>query len=58
MPKGGPLRSTVSVLYFMYEEGFKWWNFGTASAVALMLFALVFAVTWLLLLLSRRGVRS
>ena len=58
MTQGGPLRSTVSVLYFMYEEGFKWWNFGTASAVALMLFALVFAVTWLLLLLSRRGVRS
>ena len=57
MTQGGPLRSTVSVLYFMYEEGFKWWNFGTASAVALMLFALVFAVTWLLLLLSRRGVR-
>ena len=57
MTQGGPLRSTVSVLYFMYEEGFKWWNFGAASAVALMLFALVFAVTWLLLLLSRRGVR-
>jgi multiple sugar transport system permease protein len=56
MTQGGPLRSTVSVLYFMYEEGFKWWNFGAASAVALMLFALVFAVTWLLLLLSRRGV--
>jgi multiple sugar transport system permease protein len=55
MTQGGPLRSTVSVLYFMYEEGFKWWNFGAASAVALMLFALVFAVTWLLLLLSRRG---
>jgi multiple sugar transport system permease protein len=57
MTQGGPLRSTVSVLYFMYEEGFKWWNFGAASAVALMLFALVFAVTWLLLLLSRRGAR-
>lgn len=55
MTQGGPLRSTVSVLYFMYEEGFKWWNFGAASAVALMLFALVFAVTWLLIRLSHRG---
>jgi len=54
MTQGGPLRSTVSVLYFMYEEGFKWWNFGAASAVALMLFGLVFAVTWLLMRLSRR----
>lgn len=54
MTQGGPLRSTMSVLYFMYEEGFKWWNFGAASAVALMLFGLVFAVTWLLMRLSRR----
>ena len=34
MTQGGPLQSTVSVLYFMYEEGFKWWNLGSASAVA------------------------
>jgi len=55
MTQGGPLRSTVSVLYFMYEEGFKWWNFGAASAVALLLFGLVFCVTWLLMHLARRG---
>ena len=54
MTQGGPLRSTVSVLYFMYEEGFKWWNFGAASAVALLLFGLIFAVTWLMMRLSRR----
>jgi multiple sugar transport system permease protein len=46
MTQGGPLRSTVSVLYFMYEEGFKWWNFGTASTVAVLLFGLILAVTW------------
>ena len=39
MTQGGPLQSTVSVLYFMYEEGFKWWNLGFASAVAFVLFA-------------------
>ncbi len=38
MTQGGPLQSTVSVLYFMYEEGFKWWNLGSASAVAFVLF--------------------
>jgi multiple sugar transport system permease protein len=53
MTQGGPLHSTVSVLYFMYEEGFKWWNLGTASAVALLLFGLILAVTWLLLTFSR-----
>jgi multiple sugar transport system permease protein len=45
MTEGGPLQSTVSVLYLMYEDGFKWWNLGLASAVAFMLFALMFAVT-------------
>jgi len=52
MTQGGPLQSTVSVLYFMYEEGFKWWNLGSASAVAFVLFLLIFAVTALQL---RRG---
>jgi multiple sugar transport system permease protein len=45
MTQGGPLRSTVSVLYFMYEEGFRWWNLGYASAVAFLLFVIIFAVS-------------
>src|SRR4029450_2725050 len=54
MTQGGPLQSTVSVLYFMYEEGFKWWNLGSASAVAFILFAFVFCVTALPLRKARR----
>jgi multiple sugar transport system permease protein len=54
MTQGGPLQSTVSVLYFMYEEGFKWWNLGFASAIAFILFLLMFAVTMLQLYVSRR----
>ena len=53
MTRGGPLRSTLSVLYFMYEEGFRWWNLGNASAVAFLLFVLMFAVSWLLLRFDR-----
>jgi multiple sugar transport system permease protein len=45
MTQGGPLRSTVSVLYFMYEEGFRWWNLGFASAVAFVLFLIIFAIS-------------
>jgi multiple sugar transport system permease protein len=55
MTQGGPLQSTVSVLYLMYEEGFRWWNLGTASAVAFLLFALMVAVTQGLLRLGRRA---
>jgi multiple sugar transport system permease protein len=54
MTEGGPLQSTTSVLYLMYDEGFKWWNLGTASAVAFLLFAIMFAVTALMLRLARR----
>jgi multiple sugar transport system permease protein len=39
----------------MYEEGFKWWSFGSASAVALLLFALILALTWALNRLPGRG---
>ena len=53
MTQGGPLQSTVSVLYFMYEEGFKWWNLGAASAVAFVLFLLIFALTVVQLRLAR-----
>jgi multiple sugar transport system permease protein len=55
MTEGGPLQSTTSVLYLMYDEGFKWWNLGSASAVAFLLFLIMFAVTALMLKLARRG---
>jgi multiple sugar transport system permease protein len=58
MTEGGPLQSTMSVLYFMYEEGFKWWSLGRASAVAFLLFVLMFAITLVQLGLARRSVRT
>jgi multiple sugar transport system permease protein len=54
MTRGDPLQSTVSVLYFMFEEGFKWWTLGRASAVAFLLFLIVLGVTTLLLRIGRR----
>lgn len=54
MTRGDPLQSTVSVLYFMFEEGFKWWNLGRASAVAFLLFLIILAVTTLMLRFGKR----
>lgn len=54
MTQGGPSQRTVTILYFMYEEGFKWWNLGSASAVAFVLFLCIFAVALLQLAVSRR----
>ncbi len=54
MTRGDPLQSTVSVLYFMFEEGFKWWNLGRASAVAFLLFLIILLVTTLMMRFGRR----
>ena len=37
MTLGGPLHSTYSLVMFMYEEGFRWWRIGFASAIAFVL---------------------
>ncbi|MCU6453768.1 sugar ABC transporter permease [Sphingomonas sp. A2-49] len=54
MTLGGPAQSTVTVLYFMFDEGFKWWNLGQASAVALILFLAILAVTIVQTRIGRR----
>ncbi len=54
MTQGGPVESTVSILYFMYEQGFRWWNLGFASAIAFVLFLIMFALTLVQLKASER----
>jgi len=53
MTQGGPLRSTYSMLYLMYEEGFRWWNLGNTSAVAFLLFLVIFCASGLMLRFDR-----
>jgi multiple sugar transport system permease protein len=55
MTQGGPAQSTVTILYFMYEEGFKWWNLGSGAAVAFLLFLCILAVTLVQLRLAKRS---
>jgi multiple sugar transport system permease protein len=47
MTQGGPLRSTVSVVMLMYEQGFRWWRMGYASAIAFVMFVIMLAATLL-----------
>ncbi len=55
MTMGGPAQSTTTVLYFMFDEGFKWWNLGQASAVAFILFLMILGVTIIQTRLARRA---
>lgn len=54
MTLGGPAQSTTTVLYFMFDEGFKWWNLGQASAVAFLLFLMILALTFAQARIGRR----
>jgi multiple sugar transport system permease protein len=42
---GGPLNATLSLVMYMYKQGFRWWNIGFAAAVALVLFLIILAGT-------------
>lgn len=41
MTKGGPLNSTLTVVYFVFEEGLERFNMGYASAAAYLLFVII-----------------
>lgn len=45
MTQGGPLNSTLSIVQYMYQEGFRWWNMGYSAAIAFVLFFIIFIGT-------------
>ncbi len=47
LTSGGPLNSTKVLVFYLYEQAFKFFDMGYASAVAYLLFAIVFILTLL-----------
>lgn len=47
LTQGGPLGRTLTVVYFLYQQGFQYFRMGYASAQAYALFAVLFAITML-----------
>jgi len=45
MTGGGPVRSSYSLVYLLYDSGFKYFDFGYASAIGLVLFLIVLIVS-------------
>ncbi len=45
MTQGGPLNSTLSIVLYMYREGFRWWNMGYSAAIAFVLFLIILVFT-------------
>ncbi|RLD18775.1 MAG: hypothetical protein DRI36_00520 [Caldiserica bacterium] len=53
MTKGGPLNSTISVVLYMYNQGFRFFNFAYATSVAYVLFFVIFVFTLIQLKIRR-----
>jgi len=45
MTQGGPLNKTLSIVQYMYQEGFRWWNMGYSASIAFVLFIIIFIGT-------------
>ena len=59
MTKGGPLGSTSTVVYFVFDEGLQKFNMGYASAAAYLLFIIILGFSLLQMkLLMRKGKTS
>lgn len=44
MTQGGPARATYSLVYLLYDQGFKYMNYGYAAAVGVALFVMTLVV--------------
>ena len=53
MTKGGPLNSTISVVLHMYNQGFKFFRMGYASAIGYILFGIIVVFTILQIKLQK-----
>jgi len=55
MTNGGPGQSTLVVSQYIYQKGFVENQFGYASAISIVLFAICFVITIVQFLINRRG---
>lgn len=56
LTRGGPAGATTNLLYYIYNHAFEWFKMGRASALAMILFAVVFILTLINWKFGRRGV--
>ena len=45
MTGGGPNGSTTTIIYYIYNNAFKWYQMGYASAISWVLFLIIFLIT-------------
>lgn len=56
MTRGGPARSTLTVVYYIYQNAFEFGRMGKAAAIAWFLFLFIFIFTFIQTRMQRRWV--
>jgi multiple sugar transport system permease protein len=56
MTRGGPAQSSLTVVFYIYQNAFRFGRMGKASAIAWFLFAFIFIFTYIQTRLQRRWV--
>lgn len=56
MTRGGPANSTATLVFYLYQNGFQFFKVGYASAVAVVIFAMLLTLTGLQFYLSKKWV--
>lgn len=54
MTQGGPLNATLSMVLYLYQQGFRWWQMGYSAAIAFVLFLIVVVIAVLQSLMRRQ----
>ena len=54
--RAGPANSAMTVVYYIYQQFYVNWNFGLASAAAVVLFCIILVFTLVQLRISKRRV--
>lgn len=55
MTQGGPVNSTLSVVLYLYQQGFRWWQMGYSTAIAFVMFLLIVGVAMVQSMVRRRA---
>jgi multiple sugar transport system permease protein len=53
LTQGGPVDATRTIVYYLFQNGFQWFNMGYAAAIAYILFIMILVVTFVQFLVQR-----
>jgi multiple sugar transport system permease protein len=54
MTQGGPLHATLSIVLYLYQQGFRWWRMGYAASIAFVFFFILFVFVMLQMAVQRK----